>query len=141
MQGVYVPKMFTDLTTQRVLVMEWIEGRRLKSSSQSGPQGAQEELKMVEIGVRCSLEQMFEEGYYHSDPHPGNLFKMDVANSADGKLAYIDFGMMGEIEGSIRRYIFSHSCCHRELLFPICRYLKAVSAVIETQRGTQRGVM
>ena len=104
-QGVYVPKMFTDLTTQRVLVMEWIEGRRLKSSSQSGPQGAQEELKMVEIGVRCSLEQMLEEGYYHSDPHPGNLFKMDVANSADGKLAYIDFGMMGEIEGSIRRCV------------------------------------
>lgn len=47
---------------------------------------------------RCSLEQMLEEGYYHSDPHPGNLFKMKT-----GKLAYIDFGMMGEIEGSIRR--------------------------------------
>jgi len=90
--------MFTDLTTQRVLVMEWIDGTRLKSSSQGG-QGAREELQMVEIGVRCSLEQMLEEGYYHSDPHPGNLFKMKT-----GKLAYIDFGMMGEIEGSIRRF-------------------------------------
>jgi aarF domain-containing kinase len=98
MQGVYVPDMFTDLTTQRVLVMEWIDGTRLKSSSQGG-QGAREELQMVEIGVRCSLEQMLEEGYYHSDPHPGNLFKMKT-----GKLAYIDFGMMGEIEGSIRRF-------------------------------------
>lgn len=97
MQGVYVPDMFTDLTTQRVLVMEWIDGTRLKSSSQGG-RGAREELQMVEIGVRCSLEQMLEEGYYHSDPHPGNLFKMKT-----GKLAYIDFGMMGEIEGSIRR--------------------------------------
>ena len=48
--------------------------------------------------VRCSLEQMLEEGYYHSDPHPGNLFKLP-----NGKLAYIDFGMMGEIDAPIRR--------------------------------------
>ncbi|KAL3153782.1 hypothetical protein ABBQ32_013367 [Trebouxia sp. C0010 RCD-2024] len=96
LEGVYVPKMYTDLTTPRVLIMEWVDGTRLRSSAQGG--GGREELQMVEIGVRCSLEQMLEEGYYHSDPHPGNLFKMRT-----GKLAYIDFGMMGEIEGSIRR--------------------------------------
>ena len=90
--------MYTDLSTPRVLIMEWVDGERLKSSAQGG--GGREELQMVEIGVRCSLEQMLEEGYYHSDPHPGNLFKMKT-----GKLAYIDFGMMGEIQGSIRR------CC------------------------------
>ena len=78
--------------------MEWVDGTRLKSSAQGG--GGREELQMVEIGVRCSLEQMLEEGYYHSDPHPGNLFKM-----RNGRLAYIDFGMMGEIEGSIRRCV------------------------------------
>ena len=113
MQGVYVPDMFTHITTQRVLVMEWIDGTRLKSSSQGG-RGAREELQMVEIGVRCSLEQMLEEGYYHSDPHPGNLFKMKT-----GKLAYIDFGMMGEIQGSIRRF----DCSTRQRcwsLFRVC---------------------
>lgn len=88
--------MYTELTTPRVLIMEWVDGTRLRSSAQGG--GGREELQMVEIGVRCSLEQMLEEGYYHSDPHPGNLFKM-----RNGKLAYIDFGMMGEIQGSIRR--------------------------------------
>ena len=96
LQGVHVPNMYTDLTTPRVLIMEWVDGTRLRSSAQGG--GGREELQMVEIGVRCSLEQMLEEGYYHSDPHPGNLFKM-----RNGKLAYIDFGMMGEIQGSIRR--------------------------------------
>lgn len=96
LQGVHVPKMYTNLTTPRVLIMEWVDGTRLRSSAQGG--GGREELQMVEIGVRCSLEQMLEEGYYHSDPHPGNLFKMK-----NGKLAYIDFGMMGEIQGSIRR--------------------------------------
>lgn len=43
-------------------------------------------------GVYCSLRQLLEEGFFHADPHPGNL----VATS-DGYLAYFDFGMMGDI--------------------------------------------
>ena len=61
--------------------------------------GGQGDLELVEVGVRCSLEQMLEEGFYHSDPHPGNLL-----HTEDGRLAYIDFGMMGYIEPSIRRH-------------------------------------
>lgn len=49
-QGVYVPGMYTDLTTKRVLVMEWVDGQRLKGQNRTR-QAAQEELKMVEIGV------------------------------------------------------------------------------------------
>lgn len=66
--------------------------------------GGQNDLELVEVGVRCSLEQMLEEGFYHSDPHPGNLLHSD-----DGRLAYIDFGMMGYIEPSIRRCVESDS--------------------------------
>ncbi|KAK9810297.1 hypothetical protein WJX72_008275 [[Myrmecia] bisecta] len=99
MEGVYVPDMYLDLTTERVLVMEWVEGVRLRSATQGYSAGMRlDDLKLVEVGVRCSLEQMLEEGYYHSDPHPGNLLRM-----ADGRLAYIDFGMMGEIQAPIRR--------------------------------------
>lgn len=65
----------------------------------AGAAGGQGDLELVEVGVRCSLEQMLEEGFYHSDPHPGNLLHTD-----DGRLAYIDFGMMGYIEPKIRRY-------------------------------------
>lgn len=50
LQGVYVPKMHTDITTPRVLIMEWVDGTRLRSSAQGG--GGREELQMVEIGVR-----------------------------------------------------------------------------------------
>jgi predicted unusual protein kinase regulating ubiquinone biosynthesis (AarF/ABC1/UbiB family) len=57
-----------------------------------------EDLRLVEIGVRCSLEQMLEEGFYHADPHPGNLLK-----TQDGRLAYLDFGMMGEIDVGVRQ--------------------------------------
>lgn len=101
LDGVFVPDMYEELTTQRVLIMEWVEGRRLRSGTSVGGYGRagdESDLGLVEVGVRCSLEQMLEEGYYHSDPHAGNLLR-----TVDGKLAYIDFGMMGEIEPSIRR--------------------------------------
>ena len=61
-QGVYVPDMILEHTTQRVLVMEWVEGRRLRRAGKNGegPSAAelQEDLKLVEIGVQCSLEQV-----------------------------------------------------------------------------------
>lgn len=62
LQGVYVPDMYLEHTTQRVLVMEWVEGRRLRRAGKNGegPSAAdlQEDLKLVEIGVQCSLEQV-----------------------------------------------------------------------------------
>lgn len=104
LEGVYVPTMHTALTTRRVLVMEWVQGERLRtayaaSGGGSTPPaasaaaartltaGSQDDLRLVEVGVRCSLEQLLEYGYYHADPHPGNLLRTE-----DGKLAYIDFG-------------------------------------------------
>lgn len=86
--------------------MEWVEGVRLRSG---GPvrglqaTGVRSDVELVEVGVRCSLEQMLEEGFYHSDPHPGNLLR-----TTNGELAYIDFGMMGEIPSSIRRSVFPY---------------------------------
>ena len=61
-QGIYAPEMLLDITTPRVLIMEWIEGRRLRRAGKNGygPSQAelQDDLKLVEIGVQCSLEQV-----------------------------------------------------------------------------------
>ena len=53
--------------------------------------------KMIEIGVQCSLEQLLEHGFFHADPHPGNLLALE-----DGRLCYLDFGMMSEVTRSSR---------------------------------------
>lgn len=99
LDGVYVPQMYKDLTTRKVLVMEWIEGERLHTkSSTSRDSNTNDDIRLVEIGVRCSLEQLLEYGFYHADPHPGNLLR-----TKDGNLAYLDFGMMGEVDENIRR--------------------------------------
>lgn len=61
-QGIYAPEMLLGITTPRVLIMEWIEGRRLRRAGKNGygPSQAelQDDLKLVEIGVQCSLEQV-----------------------------------------------------------------------------------
>ncbi|KAH7568131.1 hypothetical protein JRO89_XS07G0243900 [Xanthoceras sorbifolium] len=64
------------------------------------------DLYLVEVGVYCSFNQLLEKGFYHADPHPGNLFR-----TYDGKLAYIDFGMMGEFKQELRDG-FIEACLH-----------------------------
>ena len=61
LQGIYAPEMLLELTTPRVLIMEWVEGQRLRRAGRNGEGPSREELqadlKLVEIGVQCSLEQ------------------------------------------------------------------------------------
>ncbi len=53
--------------------------------------------EMIDIGVQCSLEQLLEHGFFHADPHPGNLLALE-----DGRLCYLDFGMMSEVSRESR---------------------------------------
>jgi predicted unusual protein kinase regulating ubiquinone biosynthesis (AarF/ABC1/UbiB family) len=89
---IYVPKIYWRYTGRRVLTMEWIEGIKLTNIKEVQAQGI-DATHLVEIGVQCSLRQLLEHGFFHADPHPGNLLAM-----ADGKLAYLDFGMMSNIK-------------------------------------------
>ena len=92
MPEVYVPKIYWDYTGRRVLTMEWIEGTKLTNIHEIQAQGI-DAAHLVEVGVNCSLRQLLEHGFFHADPHPGNLLAMP-----DGKLAYLDFGMMSIIK-------------------------------------------
>ena len=94
MDRIYIPKVFLDYSSQHVLVMEWVDGERLIKNS---VKVLQEDISLIEVGVRCSLVQLLEVGFLHCDPHGGNLIK-----TKDGKLAYIDFGLVSEIPESVR---------------------------------------
>ncbi|KMS95426.1 hypothetical protein BVRB_008340 [Beta vulgaris subsp. vulgaris] len=94
---VVVPLMYIDKTTQKVLIMEWVDGQKLAEVK---------DLYLVEVGVYCSFNQLLEYGFYHADPHPGNLLR-----TYDGKLAYLDFGMMGEFNEELRDG-FIEACLH-----------------------------
>ncbi|CAI7911971.1 unnamed protein product [Closterium sp. NIES-53] len=87
-ERVVVPRMYPELTTRRVLIMEWIDGQRLADSK---------DVSLVEVGVYCSLSQLLDYGFYHADPHPGNFLL-----TRDQRLAYLDFGMMGSMDRDVR---------------------------------------
>lgn len=92
LQDVYVPQIYWSYTQRRVLTMEWITGTKLTRPEAVQAQGVDARY-LIEVGVQCSLRQLLEHGFFHADPHPGNLLAMP-----SGKLAYLDFGMMSEIE-------------------------------------------
>lgn len=91
-KDIYVPKIYWQYTQRRVLTMEWIVGNKLTQAEAIHAQGIDARY-LVEVGVQCSLRQLLEHGFFHADPHPGNLLA-----TPDGKLAYLDFGMMSEIK-------------------------------------------
>lgn len=100
-----VPRIYTELTARRVLTMEWINGTKLTEPEILEAKGLKA-TEIVEIGVQCSLRQLLEHGFFHADPHPGNLLVTD-----DGKLAYLDFGMMCTVE-SYQRYGLIEAIVH-----------------------------
>lgn len=89
---VKVPSIYWRYTTHCVLTLEWIEGFKLTDAERIKAMGLNTD-ELIEIGVRSGLRQLLEHGFFHADPHPGNLFAM-----ADGRMAYIDFGMMDQLE-------------------------------------------
>ncbi|KAG9130209.1 hypothetical protein Leryth_004227 [Lithospermum erythrorhizon] len=101
-QDVLVPDIFWDYTSNKVLTMEWVEGVKLNEQEAIERQGLKV-LDLVNSGIQCSLRQLLEYGYFHADPHPGNLLA-----TPDGKLAFLDFGMMSETPEVARCAIIGH---------------------------------
>ena len=92
LKDIYIPKIYWQYTRRRVLTMEWVTGTKLTNLDAIQAQGIDARY-LIEVGVQCSLRQLLEHGFFHADPHPGNLLA-----SPDGKLVYLDFGMMSEVK-------------------------------------------
>ncbi|MFQ6670733.1 hypothetical protein Gotur_035535 [Gossypium turneri] len=89
--GIKVPKIYWGLTRKAVLTMEWLDGIKLTDET-ALKKACLNQRELIDQGVYCSLRQLLDVGFFHADPHPGNLFA-----TSSGFLAYLDFGMMGDI--------------------------------------------
>lgn len=96
-----VPRIYWEYTKDRVLTLEWIQGYKLTDTEKIKAVGLDIN-KLIEIGVTSGLRQLLEHGFFHADPHPGNLFA-----TPDGRMAYIDFGMMDQLEETTKETIAS----------------------------------
>ena len=99
---VVVPGIEWEYTSPRVITMEWVQGTKLSEQDSLRAQGL-DVLQLVDTGIQCSLRQLLEFGYFHADPHPGNLLA-----TPEGKLAFLDFGMMSETPETARYAIINH---------------------------------
>lgn len=91
-----VPEIYWDYTTEKLLVMEWLNGVPLLSAKlgDSGLNGASPETReVVNLLIRAFFQQIYIDGFFHADPHPGNLFYLN-----DGKVALLDCGMVGRLD-------------------------------------------
>jgi predicted unusual protein kinase regulating ubiquinone biosynthesis (AarF/ABC1/UbiB family) len=96
---VKVPVIYWDYSSHRVLTLEWIDGLKLTNTDSVREAGLDRD-SLIGIGVTSGLRQLLEFGFFHADPHPGNLFAM-----RDGRMAYIDFGMMDQLNESTKETI------------------------------------
>ncbi|KAJ9145651.1 hypothetical protein P3X46_028010 [Hevea brasiliensis] len=101
-EDILVPDIYWKYTSGKVLTMEWVDGVKLNDQDAIERQGLKV-LDLVNTGIQCSLRQLLEYGYFHADPHPGNLLA-----TPEGKLAFLDFGMMSETPEAARSAIIGH---------------------------------
>ncbi len=87
-----VPLVHSELTTQKVLSMEFITGRPLSELLDDATLSPEEKTRIAHQGAKLTLQQIFSYGFFHADPHPGNIMLMD-----DARLCYIDFGLTGSL--------------------------------------------
>ncbi len=93
---VIIPKVEKSFSSKKVITTSWIEGVKLKDRNEI----AQNNLvpsSFIRTGVISGLQQLFEHGYFHADPHPGNMFALGGGDQKNGNIAYVDFGMMDSI--------------------------------------------
>ena len=107
---VKVPAIYWRYSSRRVLTLEWIHGYKLTDTDRIREAGLASD-DLIEIGVTSGLQQLLEHGFFHADPHPGNLFAMapqcDIngiqpGESVEARMAYIDFGMMDQLDASAK---------------------------------------
>jgi ubiquinone biosynthesis protein len=89
---VQIPAVYPDLTTSRVLVMEWLDGVSVRDRDRLDELGVDRN-ELAGYLLRCMLDQMLVDGHFHSDPHPGNVMVL-----ADGRVGLIDFGAASRLD-------------------------------------------
>jgi predicted unusual protein kinase regulating ubiquinone biosynthesis (AarF/ABC1/UbiB family) len=103
---VHVPKVVWELTTRRVLTLEDVTAIKLGDYDAITAAGI-DRAEVAEVLLSTYMQQIFEDGFFHADPHPGNLFVTPVEGTDESgdrnwKLTFIDFGMVGRVPENLR---------------------------------------
>ena len=100
LEKIIIPTPLMSLTTRRVMLSEWVNGVKLSTLPK------QEIKELITIGQEVFLTQLLDIGFFHGDPHPGNLLKITEGPDA-GKLCLLDFGLVAQVPREDRDIIVS----------------------------------
>ena len=95
--GVKIPKVYLEHTTERILVMEFIHG----TNTLETPPEAIDKKATAHLIAESMLKQIFVDGFFHGDPHAGNIFLIEK-----NAIAYLDFGIVGYLSEDLRAWTF-----------------------------------
>ncbi|HDY74726.1 MAG TPA: AarF/ABC1/UbiB kinase family protein [Euryarchaeota archaeon] len=96
---VYVPKVMADLSSRRIITLEFIEG--IKINDLDGLESTGLDNKEIAFNIASAyLQQVYIDGFFHGDPHPGNLFAMPR-----NVIGFTDFGIMGVLDETAKKYL------------------------------------
>jgi ubiquinone biosynthesis protein len=98
-RNLYVPYTVPELSTRRILVMEYVEGERLAEVIAAEDQEQRKE-RIARRGADIVLEQVLAEGVFHADPHPGNILILE-----DDRICFLDYGIVGQLKPRQRKLI------------------------------------
>lgn len=93
---VKVPRVYWRYTSPRVVTLEYLPGIKISHYDAIEAAGLDRKL-LARLGAKAYLQQLLNDGFFHADPHPGN-----IAVSADGALIFYDFGMMGQLQSNVK---------------------------------------
>jgi len=99
---IYIPAVYEEYTTRRVLVLEWIDGIKINEYAALEAAGI-DRLEVANRTVQAYFHQFFEEGFFHADPHPGNIFVKRGTPGNGPIIEFVDFGMVGSLTTSMKK--------------------------------------
>src|SRR5438874_4525636 len=112
---IYIPRTYDDYTSRRVLVLEWINGIKVNDYATLEAEGISR-LEVAKRTVRAYFHQFFVEGFFHADPHPGNIFVLPTSEASKKMgtqvgaglapapvVAFVDFGMVGTLTKNMKK--------------------------------------
>ena len=124
-RGVTIPRVFLEHSTERMLVMEYIHGTNILDA----PAGSFDRRAVARLIADSMLKQIFVDGFFHGDPHAGNIFLLP-----GGGIAYVDFGIVGYLAPKMREWAFE--ILHAMSAVDIPRVIDAVLELCDADEET-----
>lgn len=99
---IFIPQVYEEYSSRRVLVLEWVDGIKINDYPALEAAGI-DRLEVANRTVQAYFHQFFEAGFFHADPHPGNIFVKPGTPESGPVIAFVDFGMVGTLNKTMKK--------------------------------------